>query len=244
MSEQLDAAIAAAQLAGAIQRAEWTQPSVIREEEQRDIKLATDVHCEEAIRETLLAAFPAHAMLGEEGGGIVVPDTPTWIVDPLDGTMNYARRIPHFCTSIALEVRGEVVVGVIFDPLRDELFTAEAGQGAYLNGTPMHVSTVDALSDAIATLGFAKTEATIAAGMRTLHDMAPRVRKIRLMGAAALDLAYIAAGRTDLFWECGLQRWDIAAGSLLIREAGGRITVAPARHGGWDVRADNGRLPA
>ncbi|HEY3379199.1 MAG TPA: inositol monophosphatase family protein [Armatimonadota bacterium] len=241
MSDYLAVAIDAARQSGQIQREGLHQPIAIREETQHDIKLQTDVDCENRIREILLNAFPDHAILGEEGGGTVDPAVLTWIVDPLDGTVNYARRLPHFCTSIALYQDGEPLVGVVYDPIKEELFTAEAGHGAFLNGERLTVSPVAQLDEAVLAMGFAKSVDTLRAMLHEMHDMVHAVRKVRIFGAAALDLSYVAAGRLDGFIEYGLQSWDIAAGTLLIREAGGRVQLTPVGKA-WDVRADNGRL--
>lgn len=242
MKNALQIAIEAAHCAGNIQRAGMGTPLVIRTETQHDIKLQTDVDCEEAIREILLTHYPDHAILGEEGGGEVLPDTPTWIVDPLDGTVNYARRIPHFCTSIALSYENRTLLGVIYDPLLDELYTAQQGTGAFLNDQPIAVSEVDNLGEAILTMGFSKSLETLTAMEVDLKALSRVVRKIRIYGAAALDFAYVAAGRFDGFIEYGLRSWDIAAGTLLVREAGGRVELTPAGKYTWDARVDNGKL--
>jgi myo-inositol-1(or 4)-monophosphatase len=242
MSGYLEMAVAAARAAGAIQREGWRKAVTVREMSRHDIKLQTDVDCETVIRRMLGDAFPEHAVLGEEGGGMIAEAQPTWIVDPLDGTVNFSRQIPHFCTSIALQVAGRAVVGVIYDPLLDECFTAEAEQGAFLNGEPIHVSTAQGLEEAHIAIGFSKYVENIQRAVGEITQLASAVRKVRMLGAAALDLAYVAAGRLDGFLEYGLHPWDIAAGTLLVREAGGRVHVAAAPLDTWDVRADNGRV--
>lgn len=242
MSQYLEVAIAAARVAGELQRQAYHGTLVVRETSRHDIKLQTDVDCEEAIRGIIARAYPDHALLGEEGGGTLPAAQPVWIIDPLDGTVNFSRRLPHFCTSIALQMQGRVVAAVVYDPLLDELFTAEEGAGAYLNGTRLQVSDTAELCAANMAIGFAKSQETIARGLGKLTELAHAVSKIRIMGAAALDLAYVAAGRFDGFIEYGLRTWDIAAGTLLIREAGGHVLLSPRGELSWDVWADNGRI--
>jgi len=242
MSEYLDIAVTAARAAGAIQREAYRGPLVIREATQHDVKLKTDVDCEQAISEILLGAFPDHAILGEEGGGTLREDQPTWIVDPLDGTVNFSRQVPHFCTSIALQLHGRSLVGVVYHPLLDELYTAEEGAGAFLNGERLAVSDTAELMAANMAVGFSKSPENIARGLGKLCELAHSVNKIRIMGAAALDLAYVASGRFDGFIEYGLRDWDIAAGVLMIREAGGHVQLTAAGEYAWDVVASNGKL--
>lgn len=242
MGEQLDAAVRAARRAGEIQLAGLRQPLIVQQETAHDVKLQTDLDCEAAIRGMLGAAFPAYAVLGEEGGGEIDPTRPTWIVDPLDGTMNYSRRIPHFCVSIALQVGGQEQVGVIYDPITDELFSAEIGQGAWLNGASIRVNSTAHLSDAIIAVGSGKGQETISRMSSTVSHLILHAKKLRIMGAAALDMAYVAMGRYDGFFECGLRSWDIAAGALLIREAGGHTHLDDLGDYTWDVKVDNGRI--
>jgi myo-inositol-1(or 4)-monophosphatase len=209
---------------------------------RHDIKLAMDVACEDAIRATIHAAFPEHAILGEESGGALADDRPTWIIDPLDGTSNYSRRIPHFCTSIAVQQGDRVLAGVVYDPVREELFHAVEGGGAFLNSAPIRVSDTAEMHMAILAVGFSKTVEAMERTLADVRKLRKRVHKFRILGAAALDLAYVACGRLDGFIEYGLQTWDIAAGALLIREAGGSIALTPAGTHAWDVSAQNGRL--
>lgn len=242
MADPLEVAIAAARAAGAIQRAGWRLPVEVRERSKHDIKLQTDVDCERVILEVLQAAFPEYGVLAEESGGTIALSQPTWVIDPLDGTVNFSRQLPHFCTSIALYQDARPVVGVVYDPIVDELFTAVEGGGAYLNGERMTVSTVAELGAANIAVGFAKTRVTRTNALDDLTRLAHTVHKVRIMGAAALDLAYVAAGRFDGFREYGLQTWDIAAGTLLVREAGGKVLLTKTGDHQWDVQADNGQL--
>lgn len=191
--------------------------------------------------------FPGHAVLAEESGGAAARGAPfRWIVDPLDGTTNFAHGLPFFCVSIGLEVDGERALGVIHDPLRDECFAARRGGGATLNGAPIRVTGADALSRALAATGFPydvheRPEETL----RWFAPLLPRLRGVRRLGSAALDLAYVAGGRLDLFWEAKLHAWDVAAGILLVEEAGGRVTDfagAPVAPDPASIAASNGRL--
>jgi myo-inositol-1(or 4)-monophosphatase len=242
MSEYLEVAIHAARLAGQRQRDGLTRPIEVREVTHHDVKLAMDVECEALIRGILRDAFPEHAQLGEEEGGEISPDTLTWIIDPLDGTVNYSRRFPYFCTSIAVVRGAETLAGVVYAPMTDELFTATRGGGAFRNGVPIHVSAVDSLAWANVSMGFAKSLENIGHMLEHMHDLAHVVNKIRIMGAAALDLSYVAAGCLDGFMERGLRTWDIAAGTLIVQEAGGRVEAHPLGAHTWNVRADNGRI--
>src|SRR5262245_60878939 len=189
--------------------------------------LVTDMdrRAESLIVEALRAAYPAHAILTEEAGDLAGTSSERWIVDPLDGTTNYAHGIPVFAVSIALVVEGRPRVGVVYDPARDECFVAERGRGAELNGRALRVSAVPVLDASVVATGFAYT---IRQGRDTNlpeHDaFSIRSQAVRAIGSAALSLAWVAAGRLDGFWELVLGPWDVAAGALLIEEAGGRVT--------------------
>ena len=242
MADFLDVAITAARVAGEIQRAGLRRPVAVRVATAHDVKLQTDVDCEEAIRGILRSAFPDHAILGEEEGGSIDADVPTWIVDPLDGTVNYSRRHPHFCVSIALQVEGRSIVGAVYNPITDELFTAREGQGAFLNGERITVSAVSELRDAMVAIGCGKCDTTVEGTLNAVRELIHTTQKIRILGAAALEMSYIACGRLDGFIEDGLRTWDIAAGDILIREAGGRVQLTAAGEYTWNIRADNGRI--
>ncbi|HEV2883978.1 MAG TPA: inositol monophosphatase family protein [Pyrinomonadaceae bacterium] len=197
-----------------------------------DIDLVTeaDLASEKLIIERIKSHYPRHAILAEESGateGIEVVAGKTdwkWIIDPLDGTTNYSHGYPCFCVSIALERAGQIEIGVIYDPTRDELFAAERGQGATLNDRPMRVSKVDDLNNAMLVTGFPYDVRERPNFTRDFAKFTLAAQAVRRDGSASLDLAYLACGRFDGFWEEGLNAWDIAAGILLIEEAGGRVT--------------------
>ncbi|MFL6539618.1 MAG: inositol monophosphatase family protein [Chthoniobacterales bacterium] len=227
MQDFLELAISAAREAGESLRRNFHQPLRVNEATAHDIKLEIDVQTQELITQRLLTEFPSHALYGEEG---IVGDQSAeyqWIVDPIDGTVNYFYRIPHFCISIALRQRDEIIVGVIYDPMRDELWATRKDAEASLNGVPFRVSTRTELREAVISVGFSKTDATITAALPLLTDMVRRVRKCRMQGSAALDMAYVACGRFDAYIEQSISLWDVAAGILLVQNAGGTIDLRP-----------------
>lgn len=195
-----------------------------------DIDLVTeaDLASEKLIIERIKSHYPRHAILAEEAGDTEGDLTGAsewkWIIDPLDGTTNYAHGYPCFCVSIALECAGEIEIGVIYDPTRDELFAAEKGQGATLNGRRMRVSEVEDLNSAMLCTGFPYNVRERPNFARDFANFTMEAQAVRRDGSAAIDLAYLACGRFDGFWEDGLNAWDVAAGILLITEAGGRVT--------------------
>ena len=197
----------------------------VRKKKQNDFLSFVDEESEKKIVEIIQAEFPSHAVLAEESGGSGPENEYMWIVDPLDGTTNYLTGIPLFAVSIALQYQNELVLGVIYDPIRDELFSAEKGRGAFLNGSSIQVSGKVSLNESILATGFPfKTKQFLPQYLQVFHDIFERSIGIRRMGSAAVDLAYLAAGRFDGFWEIGLSPWDTAAGTVLIREAGGQIS--------------------
>lgn len=194
-----------------------------------DINLVTeaDLASEKLIVERIKSHFPRHSILAEEAGNAVVTGEEggyKWIIDPLDGTTNYAHGYPCFCVTIALEHRNEVVIGVTYDPTRDELFAAERGRGATLNGKAIRVSRTGLLGDALLVTGFPYDIRQREDFARHLTEFLLTSRGVRRDGSAAIDLAYVACGRFDGFWEEGLNPWDVAAGTLLITEAGGLVS--------------------
>ncbi len=187
----------------------------------------TDKEAEGLILAHLKTAFPHHRILAEESGGDEwhAPGPPIWLVDPLDGTNNFAHAFPHVSVSLALVIEGRPVVGVAYDPLRDETFAATDGGGATLNGDPVHVSPIARLADSFLATGFPYDRRTAADNnVARLDHFLRRSQGVRRAGSAVLDLAYVACGRFDGFWEIRLHPWDVAAGVLLVREAGGRVT--------------------
>ena len=195
--------------------------------EHGDIATATDNEAENAIVATLRAAFPEHAILGEESGHIEGAREGggfKWIVDPIDGAANFAHGYPYFAVSIALTHGTEITHSVIFDSVHDELFTAIRGKGAQLNGAPIRVSNATALDRALVGTVFpALGSPKMSAYLRLFNGLATRCEGVRRAGSCALDLAFVAAGRLDAFWVMSLKPWDVAAGALLIKEAGGRV---------------------
>lgn len=184
-----------------------------------------DREAEARVIAILSRAFPDHAILAEEGGGNSRPSAHRWIIDPLDGTTNFAHGYPQFCVSIGYERRGKMELGVVYDACRKEMFVARRGGGATLNGAPIAVSANRRLNQALLGTGFPYDRAQRRRFYLAFWEaMMPRVHGIRRTGAAALDLTWVACGRLDGFWEFGLKPWDVAAGSLIVREAGGRVT--------------------
>ncbi len=239
-----EAAERAARAAGQSLREQFDQPRRVNASEKHDIKLEIDVLTQELITKVLLTEFPEHALYGEEG---VTGDQTAeyqWIVDPIDGTVNYFYGIPHFCISIALRRGEEMIVGVIYDPMRDEMWSTRAGAPTTLNGKTVRVSARATMAEAVLSVGLSKSKTTIDAGLPLLAEMAHRVRKCRLMGSAALDMAYVACGRFDAYIEQGISLWDVAAGILLIKNAGGTIDMRPRpdQKDKYSIVAANGAL--
>ncbi|PWE32014.1 inositol monophosphatase [Maritimibacter sp. 55A14] len=202
-----------------------------------DFVTRADTRAEQVIRTELMEARPNYGWLAEEGGGADGKDpTRRWIVDPLDGTTNFLHGLPHWAVSIALEHKGEVVAAVVYDPAKDELFVAEKGGGAWMNDTRMRVSGRGRMIESIFATGLPYGgRADLPATIRDLGRLLPGCAGVRRWGAASLDLAYVAAGRYDGFWERGLEPWDMAAGLLLVREAGGLVEpLVP----GFDILED------
>ena len=187
---------------------------------------AADRRAEEVLREELLAARPGYCFIGEEGGRVEGPDkSHTWLVDPLDGTTNFLHGIPHFGISIALEREGTLIAGLVYNPVSDELFSAERGKGAFLNDRRLRVAARQRLNDAVIACGLPHYgRGDLAVFRKEFGAVQERAAGLRRFGAAALDLAFIAAGRFDGYWERNLSPWDMAAGTLLVREAGGFVT--------------------
>jgi len=257
------AAIQAARAAGELMRRNFRSPKKINSATQHDIKLELDVRCQKLIERSLRAACPRVAVLGEEGVLGDIGAEERWVVDPIDGTVNFTYGIPHCCVSIALQARPskrrvrsswskaqphsdaayQTLVGVVYDPFCDELWTAIRGGQAYLNARMIRVSDRRRLDEAIVSIGFSKGPATLRRMLPVLNRLAHRVRKVRIMGSAALALTYVASGRMDGYIESGISLWDIAAGGLILECAGGdfRHEPVPGAHK-FQLVANNGRL--
>ncbi|CAM3628063.1 inositol monophosphatase family protein [Marinicrinis lubricantis] len=202
----------------------------------QDLVTEVDKGSEKMIRNLISTHFPHHTFLGEESVGQTEEEKQeaiaraseaeyVWVVDPVDGTTNFVHGFPFFSVSIALAHKGEIIVGVVYDPSRDELFVAEKGKGAYVHGNKMKVSRESELAQCLIASGFpVDQQKTLPPNMRGLQALAPQVRNIRTSGSAALHMAYVAAGRLSGFYELGLNAWDTAAGAILIQEAGGKVT--------------------
>lgn len=239
LSRAQNAAAKAAREVGALMRRHLHITKEANEVTQHDIKLALDVRSQKLIERSLRKAFPDVALLGEEGITGDQAAEHRWVVDPIDGTVNFTYGIPHACVSIALQHRASVgsragyedgyatVMGVVYDPFMDEIWTAISGQPARLNGRIIRVSKRRKLAEAIVSIGFAKSRESIRTTLPYFGELVYRVRKIRMMGAAALGIAYVATGRFDAYIERGISLWDIAAGGLILECAGGEFWRKP-----------------
>src|SRR5437763_2518114 len=260
-------AVQAARAVGELMRQNLRATKRINSATQHDIKLELDVRSQKLIEKTLRSAYPGVAILGEEGVLGDIEADRRWVVDPIDGTVNFTYGIPHCCVSIALQTRKaergrrnskfkdqeraedhpdasyETVVGVVYDPFCDELWTAIRGHPSYLNGKIIRVSERSRLDETIVSIGFAKGPATMRKMLPVLHRLAHRVRKVRIMGAAALAMTYVASGRMDGYLETGIRLWDIAAGGLILECAGGDFWHEPvAGEHKYRILANNGKL--
>ena len=274
----LTVAVQAARAAGRLMYANWHRPKRVKLAEAHDIKLELDVRCQELIGKTLRAAYPQIPLLGEEGDSGDVNAEYRWVVDPIDGTVNYFFGLPHAAVSIALQKRDGfrvasggkntrsrtlfhatghapagpelpsegrshvTLLGVIYGPFTDELWTAIRGGPARLNGRIIRVSRRSRLKEAVIAMGFSKSQENLEKSLPHVNRLARRARKIRIMGSAALELAYVASGRLDAYIERTINLWDVAAGSLLIECAGGEFYTRPAPGGKLRMCADNGLL--
>jgi myo-inositol-1(or 4)-monophosphatase len=241
----LDTAVQAVQEAGQLLRDNFHSDKTIDEAEQHDVKLALDKESQELITGILLGAFPGHAIYGEEGLAGDQSSPLQWIVDPIDGTVNFLYGIPHFCISIALRENGELILGVIYDPMVNELWTIERGGPPMLNGRPIACSTHTDLAESILFVGFGKDIEAQETGLERFRRASPKVRKMRMMGSAALGMAYLASGRLDAYIESRISLWDVAAGKLLVEAAGGSVDLTPHADNPdvYSIVATNGKIP-
>lgn len=243
----LTTAIEAVVRAGDMQLAQLGRDIQVSKKGAIDLVTEVDLAVERMFRDLIAERFPDHQILAEElGGADVAPEGPCWVFDPIDGTTNYAHGVPIFCASLALEIGGVPHVAAVYDPNRRELFTAERGGGAFLNGKPLRVSAASQLVDALLVTGFpydVQTRLDEIVGL--FAAFVARARAVRRLGSAAIDLCWVAAGRLDGFWENDLKPWDIAGGALIVAEAGGRVTTvtgAPFHSRAGEVLASNGHI--
>lgn len=257
-------AVKAARAAGKLMLANWNRPKRVNLAEAHDIKLALDVRCQKLITRILRNAFPQIALLGEEGCTGDINSEYRWVVDPIDGTVNYFVGMPHASVSIALQKAVEsresrverknrpaldlrpstfdTLLGIIYTPFTDELWTAVRGGPTRLNGKTVRVSSRSKLEEAVIAMGFSKSKENLEKSLPHVVRLARRARKIRIMGSAAIELAYVASGRLDAYIERTINLWDIAAGGLMVECAGGEVFLKHLPDGRLRMCADNGRL--
>lgn len=244
----LATAIEAVVRAGELQMARFGSNVQVEKKGAIDLVTEVDVEVERMFRGLIAARFPDHDVLAEEMGQTRSGASLRWVFDPLDGTTNYAHGIPIFCSTVALEIDGVPTVAAVYDPNRRELFTAERGVGAWLNGEPLRVSAATTLIDSVLVTGFPydiREPARMAEILALFTGFLGQARAVRRLGSAAIDLCWVAAGRMDGFWEQALQPWDVMGGALIVQEAGGRVTGLDGSP--WDahrgnVLASNGRV--
>jgi myo-inositol-1(or 4)-monophosphatase len=256
-------AVQAARAAGQVMRDNWHRPKKVNASEAHDIKLELDVRCQALIEKTLAIVHPEIPVLGEEGSTGDTSAEYRWVIDPIDGTVNYAFGLPHAAVSIALQAKGDrwraadakgtpnlvtrhsshvSILGVIYDPFTDELWTTFFGRPTFLNGKPVRVSDRAKIRECIIALGFSKRRENLEKSLPHFIQIARRAKKVRIMGSAALELAYVAGGRLDAYVERTINLWDVAAGALLVENAGGDFYAISAPQGKMRMCADNGKL--
>ena len=242
----LETAVEIAREAGSLLAGYFERRVAFETKGEFDLVTEADRASEKLVVERLRSYFPSHNIVAEEGGGHESASEYRWFVDPLDGTTNFAHSFPYFNVTLGLERAGELIAGVVYDPTRQEMFTAERGAGAYLNNRRIRVSATRRITDSLSSTGFPSRKRHHNINIHFYYQLAMASHGVRRTGSAAIDLAYVASGRLDFFWEFGLKPWDMAAGSLLVQEAGGRITDmngAPHSVTGSDhLLADNGLL--
>jgi myo-inositol-1(or 4)-monophosphatase len=243
MPSYLETSVEIAREAGALLSKYFERRVTFELKGEHDLVTEADRASEQLVIERLSAHFPSHSIVAEEGGGHTGSSEYCWYVDPLDGTTNFAHGFPMYNITMALEQSGELIAGVIFDPEHNEMFTAERGSGAYLNNRRIRVSKVNRLENTLVATGFPSKKRHENVNIHFYYQLAMLTHGVRRAGSAALDLAYVASGRLDGFWEFGLNPWDMAAGILLIREAGGKCSDmqdGPVKLRGPHLLADNG----
>jgi myo-inositol-1(or 4)-monophosphatase len=242
----LEKAVEIAQEAGALLANYYERRVAFEIKGEFDLVTEADRASEKLIVERLRSHFPSHGIVAEEGGGHASPSEYTWFVDPLDGTTNFAHSFPIFNVTLGLARGEEMIAGVVFDPLKNELFTAERGAGAYLNNRRIHVSSAKRVADSLSSTGFPSRKRQHNANIYFYYQLAMASHGVRRTGSAAIDISYVACGRLDFFWEFGLKPWDVAAGSLLVQEAGGRVSdmhgAAHSVRKSESLLCDNGAL--
>jgi myo-inositol-1(or 4)-monophosphatase len=243
MPSYLETSVEIAREAGALLSKYFERRVTFELKGEHDLVTEADRASEQLVIERLSAHFPSHSIVAEEGGGHTGSSEYCWYVDPLDGTTNFAHGFPMYNITMALEQSGELIAGVVFDPEHNEMFTAERGSGAYLNNRRIRVSKVNRLENTLVATGFPSKKRHENVNIHFYYQLAMVTHGVRRAGSAALDLAYVASGRLDGFWEFGLNPWDMAAGILLIREAGGKCSDmkdGPVNLRGPNLLADNG----
>jgi len=228
-SRFLEAARDVAREAGDIQKRDFYRPGPVSFKGEIDLVTETDTACQALIHDRLAGLFPGHDFLAEEGLRSLSGAEFRWIIDPLDGTTNFAHRFPWFCVSIALEHKGVIVAGVVFNPMSGEMFSAEAGAGAFLNGEPVRVSSIGELGRSLVATGFPYDIRESRTNIEAHNRFLIAAQAVRRCGSAAIDLCYVACGRFEAFWELKLKPWDTAAGLVVLTEAGGTITDLQGR---------------
>ena len=241
----LEVAEEAAQAAGGLLRSQFGRPLTVDEAHAHDIKLELDKRSQSLIESLILSRFPGHAIYGEEGIRGDQDSEYQWVLDPIDGTVNYFYSIPHFAVSIALRQAGKIIVGVIYDPMRGELWSVCSGGTPTLNGHPIRVSARTTLGEAIVSVGVAKSIDSINSSLPLFEKMVRGARKCRMMGSASLDIAYVACGRLDAYIESAVSLWDVAAGILLVEAAGGTVRLTPHadQPDKYAIVAASGKIP-
>lgn len=245
MNKFLETAEEAARAAGGLLKSHFGRPLNVDENLAHDIKLELDKRSQTLIESLILSRFPDHAIYGEEGIRGDQDSEYQWVIDPIDGTVNFFYSVPHFAISIALRQAGKIIVGVIYDPMRDEMWTVSSDHAPALNGRPIQVSDRRSLGEAIVSVGVAKSIDSINSSLPLFEKMVRSAKKCRMMGSASLDIAYVACGRLDAYIEGAISLWDVAAGILMVEKAGGTVSLTPHpdQADKYAIAASSGRIP-